>query len=184
MNARLRLLPAVALAAGAVLATAACSRSESPAPAPEKPKVTRADLAEWIVTAKSGAAFDAPSEAVFQDVPATHPRFRFVQKFAADGVTKGYAGDSTRFGPDVPATRYMLFAFLVRAKHGTAFEAPEKPAFEDVPATYAVFREIQKAAAEGLATPCRPGFFCPDDFPTPEEAKAAIALAFPPAKTP
>jgi hypothetical protein len=56
----------------------------------------------------------APSTATFpNDVPTTHPFFRFVEAMAASGLTGGCSAGS--FCPDNPVTRGQLSVFLAAA---------------------------------------------------------------------
>lgn len=56
----------------------------------------------------------APATATFpNDVPTTHPFFRFVEAMAASGLTGGCAAGS--FCPDNPVTRGQLAVFLASA---------------------------------------------------------------------
>jgi hypothetical protein len=56
----------------------------------------------------------APATATFpNDVPTTHPFFRFVEAMAASGLTGGCAAGS--FCPDNPVTRGQMSVFLATA---------------------------------------------------------------------
>lgn len=56
----------------------------------------------------------APGTATFpNDVPTTHPFFRFVEALAAAGITGGCAGGS--YCPDSPVTRGQMAVFLAAA---------------------------------------------------------------------
>lgn len=166
-------------------AAAACGRPESSVPSPEtRPTVaptpkpagmTRAELAEAIVRQRYGETFSFPPTPFFDDVPASDARFRFVQRFRADGLTMGCSGNPPLFCPDVPAKRYMLATVIVRARSGETFKSSEKPLYEDVPASHANFRYVQKATEDGIVTACAPGRFCPEDVPSPEDCRRTIA---------
>jgi hypothetical protein len=47
------------------------------------------------------------------DVPTTHPFFRFIEALAASGITAGC--DAGSFCPDDPVTRGQMAVFLVAA---------------------------------------------------------------------
>jgi S-layer family protein len=56
----------------------------------------------------------APATATFpNDVPTTHPLFRFVEALAASGITGGCGGGS--YCPDAPLTRGQMAVFLAVA---------------------------------------------------------------------
>lgn len=56
----------------------------------------------------------APATATFpNDVPTTHPFFRFVEALAASGLTGGCGPGS--FCPDQPVTRGQMAVFLAAA---------------------------------------------------------------------
>jgi hypothetical protein len=47
------------------------------------------------------------------DVPTTHPFFRFIEALAASGITAGCSADS--YCPDNPVTRGEMAVFLAAA---------------------------------------------------------------------
>jgi len=170
---------------------AACNKAEQAAPAPALPtvaptprptakptippgKMSRAELAVEMVKAKYGETFDFPKEPFFTDVPASDPRFKYIQRFRADDLTKGCGGAATVFCGDDVVARYALASFLVRAKYGEAFTAPETLAFDDVPMSHANFRYMQRAVADGILKLCGERAFCPDALPSAEECRAAV----------
>ena len=56
----------------------------------------------------------APATATFpNDVPTSHPQFRFVEALAASGLTSGCGAGS--FCPDSPLTRGQMSVFLAVA---------------------------------------------------------------------
>ena len=55
----------------------------------------------------------APGAATFDDVPTTHPQFRFVEALAAAGITGGCGASS--FCPGAPLTRGQMAVFLAAA---------------------------------------------------------------------
>lgn len=170
-----------------VAAVVACGRGESPSPPPaprptampSRAALTRAELAEAMERQRYGENFSYPQTPFFADVPASHPRFRFIQRFRADGFTMGCGGVPLNFCPDVPVQRYMLATVIVRARSGETFSTSEKPLYEDVPATHANFRYVQKATEDGILAACAPGRFCPADVPSPEDCRKAVASFVP-----
>jgi len=55
----------------------------------------------------------APATATFNDVPASHPFFQFVEALAASRITSG-CGDGN-YCPDAPVTRGQIAVFLAKA---------------------------------------------------------------------
>jgi hypothetical protein len=79
---------------------------------------TRADLAVFIIRtiqARAGKpvnSFGYPTTPFFADVPATDPRFAYIQAMRANGITAG-CSPTTFCGTD-PVTRGQVAVFLVR----------------------------------------------------------------------
>src|SRR5205085_419100 len=59
-------------------------------------------------------SFTPPSTPYFDDVPASHPRFRYVQQLKFLGVTTGCS--PTLFCPDDPILNYQAAIFAVRGR--------------------------------------------------------------------
>ena len=55
----------------------------------------------------------APAVATFNDVPAGHPQFQYVEALAASGITAGCGGGN--FCPDASLTRGQMAVFLAKA---------------------------------------------------------------------
>lgn len=53
--------------------------------------------------------------ATFDDVPTTHPFFRFVEALVAAGITTGCNDSPPLFCPDGVVTRKQMAAFIARA---------------------------------------------------------------------
>ncbi|MFN0169412.1 MAG: TIGR03790 family protein, partial [Bryobacteraceae bacterium] len=83
-------------------------------------QMTRAELAALLVRGVFGLKDDFSSSAVpyFEDVPTTHPLFRWVQKLAELGITRGCSAAPARFCPADPATRAQAAVLLIRARLG------------------------------------------------------------------
>lgn len=77
--------------------------------------VTRGQMAAFVVRALSGNRFRIPSTPIFDDAPADHPFFRFIQAMGQRGVTVGVSTNPPLFGPNSPVTREQMAAFLMRA---------------------------------------------------------------------
>jgi hypothetical protein len=74
-------------------------------------------MAVFIVRGKlgivAGQAFPYRHTPYFNDVPATHPFFPFIQKMRELGITSG-CGDNN-FCPDGWTTRGQMAVFLIRS---------------------------------------------------------------------
>ncbi len=55
----------------------------------------------------------APAAATFNDVPAGHPQFQFIEALAASGITAGCGGGN--YCPDAGLTRGQMAVFLAKA---------------------------------------------------------------------
>lgn len=80
--------------------------------------ITRTDMAVYLVRGKLrsllGDDFTFPTAAYFNDVPTTHPSFKFIQKLRELGVTLG-CGTGAGFCPNDTVTREQMATFLYRA---------------------------------------------------------------------
>lgn len=56
-----------------------------------------------------------PATARFEDVPASHPFFAFIEALAASGITTGCSVSPPQYCPDAPLTRGQMAVFLARA---------------------------------------------------------------------
>lgn len=99
----------------------------------------------------------------FQDVPVFHAFATYIDILKRTGVTLG-CGDGKNYCPDQEVTRGEMAAFLVRSAFGTdEFVYRETPYFDDVPATHAFFRHIQKLRELGITQGCTAMRYCADD---------------------
>ena len=57
----------------------------------------------------------APATQIFDDVPQTHPFYRFIQALASSRITGGCSTTPPLFCPDAVVTREQMAAFLARA---------------------------------------------------------------------
>jgi hypothetical protein len=55
----------------------------------------------------------APAAASFNDVPASHPLFQYIEAIHAAGITAGCGGGN--YCPDNPLTRGQMAVFLAKA---------------------------------------------------------------------
>ncbi|MBI4909754.1 MAG: S-layer homology domain-containing protein [Acidobacteria bacterium] len=142
---------------------------------------TRAQMAEYIVHALYRAAdFTNSATPWFTDVPATHPRFRWIQKLYELGVTTGCGGG--KFCPDESLTRGQMATFVVRARAGingsTTFPFRATGYFTDVLSTHQFFPFVQKLRDWGITAGCDATRFCPDSIVSRGQMAVFIVRGF------
>lgn len=86
----------------------------------------------------------------FKDVPASHTLYDEIAWLANSGVTAGY-GDKT-FRGTKPVIRYHMASFLYRYVDAGGWEHDGEPSFSDVPASHALFDEVEFLAEFGVTT--------------------------------
>lgn len=100
---------------------------------------------------------DAP---FFEDVPASHPYFKYVQKMKELGITSGCS--AARYCPDAPVTRGQMAVFITRSLLSDSFAYPQTPYFADVGAVHPYLKYIQKMKELGITSGCSAVEYCPD----------------------
>lgn len=148
---------------------------------PENQDVTRASIAVDILRAKYGGSYipPAPASQRFTDVPATHPAYAWIDKFAADGITTGCS--TGMFCPDSQVLRIQVIIFLLRAKYGGGYVPPAVPEgghiFADMIGNSAEAWAVD-AYNKGITNGCGNGNFCPNDPVYRAMAAVLIEQAF------
>jgi hypothetical protein len=132
--------------------------------------VKRSHMAAFIVRSV-GWPLVNPASATFSDVPTTHMFYREIETLKAHKVT--YGCGSGKYCPDSHVTRGQMAAFLRRAA-GWPTVVPATPSFNDVPASYLFYADIETIYAHGVTHGCGNGNYCPDSKLT--RAQAAIFL--------
>ncbi len=94
-----------------------------------------------------------------------------------DGVTKGYGGDMSVFGPSAQVPREQMAAFLMRMKfHAGDFAAPTGDPFKDVSVGNQFAGDIARLRDLQITTGCdQEGNFCPNDL-VPRQQMAAFLM--------
>ena len=100
-----------------------------------------------------------PAQALFSDVPPTHPFYREIRCLVELEVTGGYA-DGT-FRPSLPVGRQAMAAFLYRLLGDPEFVPPATATFSDVPTTSPFFTAVEWLAASGITGGYPDGTFRP-----------------------
>jgi hypothetical protein len=67
----------------------------------------------WIEVWWKRTVSDAPSQPTFNDVPASHPFYQYIEALAASGITGGCGNGN--FCPGDPVTRGQMAVFLSKA---------------------------------------------------------------------
>ncbi|MFN7937997.1 MAG: S-layer homology domain-containing protein [Bryobacteraceae bacterium] len=140
--------------------------------------MTRAQMAVFIVRAIYGGSdnFTFLGTPYFNDVPSTHPQFKWIQKLRELGVTSGTSVNPPLFSPDWAVNRYQMAKFLVSMVYpeGHDFGMPAVRYFDDVAPDHAFYRWIQELRQIGvtLGTSFAPPLFAPD----PNVSRGQMAL--------
>jgi hypothetical protein len=140
--------------------------------------VTRAQMAVFLLRGIHGPGYTPPPVGPgtgFADVPPTYWAAAWIKQLAAEGITGGCG--SGNYCPEAPVTRAQMAIFLLRSKHGPSYTPPGVGAgtgFTDVPTTYWAAAWIKQLVAEGIATGCMAGSYCPESPVT--RAQMAVFL--------
>jgi hypothetical protein len=124
--------------------------------------VTRGQMAVFLVrSAMRGDSFTSNPTPYFQDVPASHPFFRWIQKLWELGITTGCG--TGLYCPEAEVTRGQMAAFIIRARFGPSeeYRPPTAALFTDVPENYPFFLPIQKMKQIGITSGCSITQYCP-----------------------
>jgi hypothetical protein len=145
-----------------------------------KQLVTRQEAAMLLVRAiLRGDDFRAPAGAYFQDVPATHPLYRYIQKLVELGVTSGCR--TGYFCPNDTLDRGQLAILLSRARSYSTFPAllfPGGPSnYSDVPLGLYSY-PVQQMLDWGIDYGCDANRYCPGDKVTREQMAVALVRMF------
>ena len=100
---------------------------------------------------------------MFADVPDTHAFVKWIEQLAREGVTSGCATHPPGYCPEGAVTRGEMAVFLLRAKHGGAYDPPVPTGmFADVPVSHPFATWIEQLAREGITAGCGSTTYCPD----------------------
>lgn len=69
----------------------------------------------WVEVWWRRAVSPAPATASFNDVPATHPFFQYIEALKESGITGGCNAAPPLYCPDAPVTRGQMAVFLAKA---------------------------------------------------------------------
>ncbi len=140
---------------------------------------TRGQMAVFLTRALTGGdTFPYSSTPYFEDVPATHPFFKHIQKMKELGLTSGCSAKPVLYCPDAPVTRGQMAVFIVRALTGDDFEYGSMPYFQDVAPSDPWFSYIQKLRDLGITSGCSSASYCADQPTTRGQMAAFLVRAF------
>jgi uncharacterized repeat protein (TIGR03803 family) len=123
--------------------------------------VTRAQMAVFLLRAQHSAAYvPPPCGGIFPDVPCPGQFTDWIEQLFREGITAG-CGEGN-YCPADPVTRAQMSAFLLKARHGSAYRPPTCAGrFGDVPCPSLFADWIEELAAEGITAGCGNGDYCP-----------------------
>lgn len=130
---------------------------------PDAP-VTRAQMAVFLLKASLGEHYAPPpaTGAIFADVPANAFAAAWIEDLAGRGITGGCGGGA--YCPNASVTRRQMAAFLLKTKHGSAYEPPPATGvFGDVPVSDPFASWVEELFAEQVTGGCQaaPPLYCP-----------------------
>ncbi len=123
--------------------------------------VTRAQMAVFLLKSEHGSTYvPPPCSGVFGDVPCPSLFADWIEQLAAEGITAGCGGGD--YCPASPVTRAQMAVFLLKARHGAAYQPPEcTGVFGDVACPSLFANWIEQLAAEKITGGCGGGDYCP-----------------------
>jgi hypothetical protein len=125
--------------------------------------VSRAEMAVFLIRGGRGPDFTPPAATgVFSDVATSFWAASWIEQLYQDGLTTGCSTNPLRYCPSDTVSRAEMAVFLLRAKHGAAYQPPPATGvFGDVPVNYWAAPWIEQLAEEGITTGCGGGSYCP-----------------------
>ncbi|GIU84057.1 MAG: hypothetical protein KatS3mg008_0832 [Acidimicrobiales bacterium] len=135
----------------------------------------RQELAAMLYRWSGSPGFTPPATPSFSDVPTSHVFYKEIEWAASRGVVRGFS-DGT-FRPVRVVTRQELVAMLYRIFGSPPFTPPATPSFSDVPTSHVFYKEIEWAAAEGVASGFSDGTFRPTQSLRRQELAAFLTRA-------
>ncbi|MEO8131971.1 MAG: trypsin-like peptidase domain-containing protein, partial [Bryobacteraceae bacterium] len=122
---------------------------------------TRGQMAVFVIRGVLGTdQFDSRSIPYFDDVPVSHPFFRYIQKMKELGITAGCSATPALYCPEAQVTRSQMGVFLIRSKYGNNFSYTQTPYFLDVGSGATEFPFVQKMRDLGITSGCSATQYC------------------------
>jgi len=142
--------------------------------------VTRSQMAVFLLKGIHNSNYGPPgvgSSTGFNDVATNYWAAAWIKQLAAEGITGGCGGGD--YCPEAPVTRAQMAVFLLKAKHGSAYNPPAANGdFTDVPADYWAAKWIEQLAVESITSGCGGGNYCPEDPVTRAQMAIFLVRAF------
>ena len=121
--------------------------------------------------------FTTPSS--FTDIYDSHWALTWIERLYNSGITTGCNPALMLYCPAQSVTRAQMAAFLLRAKHGAAYDPPAPVGiFTDVPTSHWAAKWIEQLYAEGITTGCDAGLYCPEQAVTRAQMAAFLVRTF------
>jgi|GEM_PF-6373355 len=120
-----------------------------------------------------------PSTPSFEDVPATHWAYGWIERAFAIGLTGGCSSSPRLFCPERTTTRAQLAVFVQRGS-GISESFPASATFSDLSPSHWAYGSVEGLVSECLEIACNssPMSFCPDRPITRTELVSFVAQAF------
>jgi len=144
--------------------------------------VTRDQMAVFLLRGIHDSSYIPPavgSSTGFLDVATDHWAAAWIKQLAAEKITGGCGAGN--YCPGDPVTRAQIAVFLLKAKHGSAYQPPavgSSTGFSDVPTNYWAAAWIKQLAAEGITGGCAVNLYCPDVPVTRAQMAVFLVKAF------
>ena len=144
--------------------------------------VTRDQMAVFISRALAsgdGNVPDGPAQATFNDVPADHWAYKYVEYCVANGVVQGF--DPVTYGPAITVSRDAMAVFISRAVSGGDGAVPAGPpqaTFYDVPAGHWAYKYVEYCASKGIVRGYDPVTYGPTITVSRDQMAVYITRAF------
>ena len=123
-------------------------------------------MAVFLLRGMHGAGYQPPDATgtKFTDVPLSQPFAKWIEQLANENITGGCSVTPAMYCPDSAVTRGQMAVFLLRAKHGSAYQPPAATGtmFTDVPVTHLFARWIEQLSREGITGGCGATTYCPE----------------------
>ena len=149
--------------------------------------VTRDQMSVFILRGEHGGTYNPPAATgtVFSDVTTSTPFAKWMERFAAEGISTGCAGGSPPpYCPTQNVTRDAMAKFLLLGKHGSGFGPPAATGtvFADVQTTTFLAKWMEELKAEAITGGCQAGVplpsYCPQGTVTRGEMAKFIRATF------
>jgi hypothetical protein len=146
-------------------------------------------MAVFILRGEHGGGAYVPPDAaggVFSDVAPSTFLAKWIEQFGNEGISTGCAvGSPPPYCPTQPVTRDGMAVFLLRGKHGAAFNPPAATGavFCDVGAATFLAKWMEDLKTEAITSGCGAGVcgkpnYCPQNTVTRGEMAAFIKKTF------